>query len=172
MGVTTDEPGVVVELGVAGSADRPPVCVERVDRQAGGDTGRRPGGHEPAVERDPGQDVEMDAAFEPQAADDVEAVELDQPPAEVGQVPAGRRRRPADAPRGIERTAPLEDPGDRPKRRDRLGGIDPLLELMPDRGRAVLAEDALSAEPPPDVEDPVLDVDPGPADPEGDRWQV
>lgn len=64
-----------------------------------------------------------------------------------------------------------EDPGDRPNRRQacvRLAAF----ELPPDGSRAELAEDALVAERPADVEDQVLEVAVRSPDPEGDRWPI
>lgn len=51
---------IVVELGIAGQPARPPVLPERLDGRGAAHAGRRPDDGERAVERDPGQDVELD----------------------------------------------------------------------------------------------------------------
>ena len=114
------------------------------------------------MEGDPGQDVEVDAALQPETADHVEAVELRLSGADVGQVPAGRWSGPPDSLPGVEGAAPVEDPGDRPDRGERAWQVASLLELAPDRRRAVLAERALLAKPAPDVENEVLQRAAGP----------
>lgn len=114
----------------------------------------------------------METALEAQAADDVEAVELDQPPAHIGQIPTGRRRRSTHPALRIQGTPPLEDPGDGADGRDRTAAFDHGLELAADCRRSVLAEDALLAEDPPDVEDPILEFGRRPADPPWDRRSI
>lgn len=101
------------------------------------------------MDRDAGQDVERPPALEPQPLDDIEAVELDPPSGDVGQVPAGWWWRQTDPPAPVEGASSLEDPADRAQRGDGrelppLGSGD---ELAVDRPGAELTEDALFAEP-------------------------
>lgn len=145
--------------------------IEQRDDQPRVDPGRRPRAGQRAVEADPGQDVEPDAALELQPRDDVEAVELDEPLPDVGQVPTGCRRRPPDAALRIEGPSTLEDAGDRPDRRRPLG-IESSLQLATDRQGSVLAEDALFAQLAPDLEDEILDLGSRSADAGRDRRSI
>lgn len=169
MPVATDEAGVVVELGKAGQADTAPVAFERTHGRLRAHAGRRPRGQQAAVEGDSGQDVELEAAAQAQPGDDVEAVELELPAPDLGDVPARRWSRPTDPPGGIERTPSLEDPGDRPDGGERTTEVRLALERSTDGHGAVLAEDALFAEHPAQVDDPVFDIGAGPLNAPGDR---
>ncbi len=165
-GRRADEPAVVVELGVTRQSDLMPVPDESVDRLADRDRPLWPGGDEPAVEADPGENGDVRAVSQPEALDRVEAVELDPPLAEVGQVPAGWRSW-APPPTPVEDVMPLEDPADRPERRDRARQIGLLKERRSDCRGAVLTEDARLAQLPAEAKDDLFDGRVGPGRPMG-----
>ena len=167
-----DEPRIVVELRIARTADLAPVLIKRADRQSSTHAGRRPDRDEPTVEADPGQDVEGGPALQAKAVDDVEAVELGRMLADVRQIPARGGCRPPDPPPRVQGAAPLQDPGDGADRRERTGPIKTGLQLAPDRDRAVVAQDALLAEHPPDVEDEIFKLDGRSLDPSRTRRPV
>src|SRR5439155_1704818 len=79
---------------------------------------------------------------------DVEAVELDPPGGELGQVPAGRWPGSANPAPGIEDASSFERPTDRPDRGHELELTRRLLlgEPTVDGGRAVLAKHAVLLE--------------------------
>jgi hypothetical protein len=124
------------------------------------------------VEAHAGQDLELGPALDVQAVDDIEAVELDLPGGDIGEVPAPWRRRSPDAAVDIEGTPPLEDPVDRPRRRDAPGQIRSDEQLAPDRLRAVFAERARVLELLAQRQDQRLEVRWGPGDVARDRRAV
>src|SRR5574340_330794 len=153
--VAAVEADVVVELGVGRSAEGGPVLDEAAAREDAAEGRLRPGADQPAMEADPGEDLEGRATLEAQALDGVEAVELDPSGGEIGQVPARRRRGAAAALPAIEGPAAEEDAADRPD------GGHPARGIMGDeRGgdgdRAVLTEDARRAQRLAQGEDPLL----------------
>jgi len=115
------------------------------------------------VERDPGQDLEDQAALHAETLDGVEAVELGPAGGDLGQVPACRRGWSADPVRGVERTAPLEDAADRADRGDRQ--LDAGQQFAADGDRAVLTEDARLAQGTTGREDAILERGIGPVAP-------
>ena len=95
---------VVIELDVAGKADRAPVREQELYGAFRGHLQDGPGPDQAAVEGDHGQHFDVGAAApQVQALDDVDAIEFDLALGDRGQVPSpvGRRmrRRPSRAPR-------------------------------------------------------------------------
>jgi hypothetical protein len=118
------EDRVVVEPGVSRQADGAPVPDQRLDGRRGGDHAHRPGGDQAAVRRGGVEHLDVRAALDDQALDDIGAVEFGPPGREVGQVPAGRRGGPSRARAAVQGPAPVEDAADGPRRgewRDALG---------------------------------------------------
>ncbi len=127
---------------------------------------------EPPVERDAGQDLDLDAALEVVAFDDIEAVEFGPAGGDVGQVPAAWRCRPTDSPLTVEDAMPFEDPGDGPDRRDLAGDTGIVAQGALDGQRAVLAEDMLLAQEGPQSDHLVLDGRRGVPRPMGGRRPI
>lgn len=147
----TNEARCVVELGIAGSPGQAPALRERSNRLRSGQADLGPRVDQSAMERDTGQDVEVEAAQHPDPLDDVEAVELSPTGGDLGQIPAHGWRRAAHAVSPIENPVSLKDPPDRPDGRD--GGSSASLELVLDRRGAVLAQNTRLAQFATDVED-------------------
>ena len=153
---------VVIELDVAGKADRAPVREQelygafRGHRQAG------PGPDQAPVEGDHGQHFDVGAAApQVQALDDVDAIEFDLALGDGGQVPSPRRWRPADAAAAVEGAAPLEDTSQRTH--GRHGRLALGQQNSPDRRGPEFAEIARCLQFVPDPKDTVLDVTEGSA---------
>lgn len=92
------EDGVVVELGVGRQAELPPVLHQASDHEGSRDgLPAGPGSDQAAMYRDPVENLDLGAALEDQALDDIEAVQLHPSGGQVGQIPTqrrgGRRRR-------------------------------------------------------------------------------
>lgn len=81
----------------------------------------------------------MLAALDDQVLDHVQAVEL-YPAGDVREMPAARRRRPANADAAVERAATAENPADRADRWNGFVSTSP--KRVPDRDGAELAEGA------------------------------
>src|SRR5207237_6255116 len=101
------------------------------------------------------------AALDDQPLDDVEAVQLHPAGRQVGQVPARRRRRAADAPPAVERAAAFQDAVHGARRRQ--GRDVPAGQLVADGGGAVEAEVTLLAQLAADAQDQILQAGGGPA---------
>jgi hypothetical protein len=68
------------------------------------------------MQRDTVEHGDLNPSFEQQSADCIEGVQLNALGSDFGQVPAKRRRCPANAPLNIEHTASLEDSANCPDR--------------------------------------------------------
>src|SRR5258708_3979343 len=111
------EPGVVVELSVTGQTELTPVFDQSGHRKPRGDSGSRPGSRQGAVKRDGVEDFHVDSAFNDKAFDDVEAIGLDLPGRQFGQVPAARRAWPAHPSVTIQSSSPFQDSANGANRR-------------------------------------------------------
>jgi hypothetical protein len=149
------EARVVVELGVRREPQGPPVGHEGVEDYLGRHRADGPRPREAAMEREGGQHVDVDPAFDHQVLDDIEAVQFRLRRGDLWEVPPPGRGRAADAVPAIEGATPLEDPTDRAHRRDRLDTR--VAELAMDGRRPVLPEGAGHSEVAADGEDSVLD---------------
>src|SRR5712692_522697 len=132
------EAGVVVELGIARHAARAPVLEQQLDNRGGAQGRARPGRGQAAVQREPGEHLDVGAAGDDEAVDDVEAIELHACGDDRGQVPAqGRGRAPHPAP-SFEGAAALQDAADGPDRGHPR--VPTLQERLADGDRAELPE--------------------------------
>src|SRR6516225_7126031 len=84
------EGGIVVELGVARQAHRPPVLDQAFHGELCGDDRVRPGHDQPAVQGDAVEDLDRNATLDDQALDAIKAIQLGTPISDVGQVPPRR----------------------------------------------------------------------------------
>jgi hypothetical protein len=83
--------GIMIELGKRRQSPGAPMLQQGVHGRLGRDDGHRPGGHEPAVQSDAGEDLHVDPPFDDQAFDDVKALEFGILLGHCGQIPAQRR---------------------------------------------------------------------------------
>ena len=111
--MAAQEPGVVVELGVRGTADPAPALLERRARPRRRDRAVGPGVGVSAVEGDAGEHVHVAVGEHRQVDDRVEGVELRLARGDRREVPALRRRGPPDATGPLVETQAGDDPGDR-----------------------------------------------------------
>ncbi len=116
--MSTLEPGVVVELSVTGQTDLMPVFDQSGHREPRGDCGSRPGSRQGTVKRDGVKDFHVDSAFNDKAFDDVEAIGLDLPGSQLGQVPAAGRAWPAHPSVAVQGSSPFQDSANGANRRD------------------------------------------------------
>jgi hypothetical protein len=116
--VGTLEPGVVIELGVAGQAHLAPVFDQSEVGQFCRDGGTWPGGGQAAVKRDGVENFDIDSAFNDKAGNDVEAIDLDPAGGDLGQVPAARRGWTSHPLFAVQSSSPLQDAADGTNRGD------------------------------------------------------
>src|SRR6266542_3171348 len=155
------EDHVVVELGVAGQADPPPMLDQRSHHQLRGHSSDdRPGNRQPAMHRHPVEDLDLGPVPDDQPLDNVEAVQLGAGVGQVGQIPAPGRWRAAEPAAAVQSPAALQDAVDGPHRgdvRDSLLDQRLVKRFRPERAQvAVLPE--LTTHP----QDQVLDGGIGP----------
>jgi hypothetical protein len=116
--VSALEPGVVVELGVAGQTDLTPVFHQGDVRRFCRDDGSWPGGGQAAVKGDGVKDLDIDSAFNDKAGDDIEAIGFELAGGDIGQIPAAWRRWTPHSSFAVQSSPPLQNATDRPNRRD------------------------------------------------------
>ncbi len=119
------EDRIVVELSIGRQTDRTPVLNQRLDSQFGGDWRLDgPGGGQAPVQRNGVEHLDVRPAFDDQALDNVDAVQLGQGLGDIGQIPPCGRRGPAGPLATVKCSAAAEDAVDGPHRGD---VVNPLL---------------------------------------------
>lgn len=106
------EPGVVVELNVAGQAKLPPMLGESLDGFRCRDEGTNPRSCQSAVKGDRVEHLNVNSAFDDKAGDDVDAIEFGSALCDRRQVPAAGRRRMTDPASAVESPSPKQDSSD------------------------------------------------------------
>lgn len=132
------EAGVVVELSVSRQAKSTPVLAHGRDDFGGWDVSVRPAGYQAAVERDPGKDIDVNAALNHQIFDHVETIELTSACGDIRQIPAGKWRPMPEPSATIKGATPFEDSADRTDRRQWANA--PADELTMDSRSAVFTQ--------------------------------
>ena len=136
--VGTLETGVVVELGVRGQAEQPPVFNQSLKRPNGRNGAFcGPGRRQAAVQRHSIEHVHERSVFDPELLDEVERVEFHSDRFEVREIPPRRRSGVADAP-ASEQTVPAKHPVDGADRGH--AGHAAQTEILMDRQSPILAE--------------------------------
>ncbi len=108
---------VVVELGIAGQSELPPVFHQAADNIGSGDRWTGPNTGNSSQNRDGGQDAQVSPSSNRQAFDGVEGIDLGSHRSDCRKIPALRRRRSADTASPIENTLSFEDAANRSHRR-------------------------------------------------------
>ena len=132
---------VVVELGIVGQSELPPVLHQTADHIGGGDGRTWPNAGNSRQNRDGGEDAQVCSSSNRQAFDGVEGIDLGRLGSDCRKIPSLRRRWPADSSSPIEDTVPFEDPANRSHGRTGcdIGG----LQFAVDGHRSDFSEDTL-----------------------------
>jgi hypothetical protein len=135
--------GVIVKLCEAGPPMVPPVRDEPREDRCSGRPPQRPRPGQPAVQREPGEDVEERSAGQLEVFDHIEEIELGVSRGHRREMPAGRRRQAPLALASIEGTVAGQNAADGAERGHRP---TPTLQVSVDGLGTVLPEEAILAQ--------------------------
>ncbi|MGH8649483.1 MAG: hypothetical protein ACREUP_09285, partial [Burkholderiales bacterium] len=116
--VSTLETSVVIELGIGWQPKGLPMLNHGMDRCTSKDSAIWPRSDQTSVQRYSVKDLNVDSAFDDQAFDDVEAIELTTPLCHLRQIPTDWRRGMTPSMLAIQSPAPLQDAPNGAYRRD------------------------------------------------------
>jgi hypothetical protein len=112
------ETSVVIELGIGWQPKELPMLDHGLDRCTSKDSAIWPRSNQTAMQRYGIEDLDVDSAFDDQAFDDVEAIELTTPLCHLRQIPTDWRWGMTSSMPAIQSSAPLQDAPNGAYRRD------------------------------------------------------
>ena len=109
--VSALETGVVIKLGIGRQSERSPMFNQGLNHRMSED-GIGPRGDQTSIHRYRVENFDSSSAFEDQALDNIEAIQLASSSCHLGQIPTGWRWPMTSSTSAIQNAAPLQDPSD------------------------------------------------------------
>ena len=110
--VSALETGVVIKLSIGRQSERSPVFNQGLNHRMSEDGVIGPRGDQTSVHRYRVENFDSSSAFDDQALDNIEAIQLASSSCHLGQIPTGWRRRMPSSMSAIQSTTPLQNPPD------------------------------------------------------------
>jgi hypothetical protein len=110
--VSALETGVVIKLGIGRQSERSPMFNQGLNHRMSEDGVIGPRGDQTSMHRYSVENFDSSSAFDDQALDNIEAIQLASSSCHLGQIPTGWRWRMTSSTSAIQNAAPLQDPSD------------------------------------------------------------
>jgi len=110
--VSALETGVVIKLGIGRQSERSPMFNQGLNHRMSEDGVIGPRGDQTSMHRYSVENFDPSSAFDDQALDNIEAIQLASSSCHLGQIPTAWRWRMTSSTSAVQNAAPLQDPSD------------------------------------------------------------